>query len=175
MTERAGAAAFTAEFRLIAQSDVQHPAFPAVHRIKAERRPCTFYILSGSGGADTQFRNADGAVFVGIERDAGMVVRVEPQYFLGYQLQREQKFRAVREQKIDIGTGEFDDEVRAFLGIAAVTGFNGEGKLKARIRNDLAEELFDSGSGFVDGILWIQAVSLSVRLSFKPSSAFAEA
>ena len=67
MTKRARPAAFTAQCGLIPKRDVQHSAFAAVHRIEPERFASAFNIVSRSLRTDTQFRDPDRPVIIGVK------------------------------------------------------------------------------------------------------------
>jgi hypothetical protein len=168
VAERSGTGAFAAKFVFVAQGDVQHAAFAAVHRIKAERRACVLYLLGGGQCADAQLFDPQSAVIVGVEGNARMVVRVEAQHLLGDEFQGKQELGSICQQQFDVSPFEFYDNVGIFeVRMAVIAGFNAEIELEAGPGDDLTEKLLDPRAGIVNRILGIQARFLpSLAIAF---------
>ena len=102
----------------MAQCDVDHASFPAVHRVEAEGLACMLHLFGSRVGAQTKFRDAQHAVVVSVERKPRMVLGWHAQGFHGDLFESEQKLRFVREQQFDVRAAELDDYLRILnLGI----------------------------------------------------------
>jgi hypothetical protein len=106
---------------------MDHTSFPAVHRVETERCTATFYLFGGSEGTHAKLFHPQGAVIVGVERNARVIVGMQAQRFLRNQFQRQKKLRAVGQDQIDIRASELDHEIRIFkIGVTVITRFNCE-------------------------------------------------
>lgn len=162
MPEGPGAGALAAELLFVAQGDVENAALSAVHRVEPEWRARVFHFFGGGADADPQFLDPEGAVIVGIEGNARMIVGMEPQNLLRDQLQSEQELRAVGQQQFHVATLKLDDNVRIFkVRMTVVAGLDGEAQIELAIGDDLTEKLLDPGTSLVNRILGIQALFLS--------------
>ena len=102
MAVAAHAGAFAAKFEFVPQGDMNGAALAAVHRVEAERLTGMFHLFRGGVGAHPQFSDAEHAVIIRIEGETRMVFRRHAERFHGDVFEREQKFRAVHQEQVDI-------------------------------------------------------------------------
>ena len=130
---------------------MNHTALPAVHRIEAEIVAGIFHAFRRGQRTDTQLFNTQRPVFVRVERDTRMIVGMHAQHFLADQFQCQQEFCPVAQQQIHVSTLKLDHQVRILkVRMTLVSGFDGKGKFEARRIQNLAKELFDPRTGFVN-------------------------
>jgi len=147
---------------LVAQRNVDHAAFAAVQGIEPEWRAGVFDLFGSRLSADAQFFDAQSAVVIRVERDARVIVGVQPQDFLRDQFEREEQFGAVGQKLFDVMPLELYDDVGVFeIGMAVVPGFDGEVEIELAAGDDLTEKLFDPRTCFVNRILGIQVLFLA--------------
>lgn len=161
MAEGAGACAFTAEFGLVAQGDVDHTALAAVHRVEAKRRAGVLDFFGRGAGTDAEFLDAQSAIIVGVEGNARMVVGVEAENLLRHEFESKKKLSAIGEEHFDVVTQELDYDVGVFeIGVALIAGFDGEIEGEPGSGDDLAQEFLDAWTGLVDRKPGTQALFL---------------
>jgi hypothetical protein len=155
------ARALAAQFVFVAQRNVNHAAFPAVQGIEPEWCPGVFYFFGGCLSADAQFFNAQSPIVIRVERDAGVIVGVQPQGFLRDQFECEEQLGAIGQKHFDVTPLKFYDEIGVFeIGMAVIPGFDCEIEIEIAAGDELTEKLFDPRTRFVNRILGIQALFL---------------
>lgn len=144
----------------------------AVHRREAKRLATGLHAFGRYLRRHAQFFDAEGAVVVGIESDARVIVRVHAQGFLRDVFEGEQKLGAVAQDEIDVIALKLDDDVGGFkFRIAPVSGFEREFQRQTGIFNYPTEKLFDPGTGLINRIFGLQAFFLPSLMGVRPGVA----
>ena len=89
-------------------------ALARVHGIEAEGLVARFDAFGRGDGRQAQLFDAEHAVIVGIEGDAGVIFRRNAQGFLSELFESEQDLCFIREQSVDVFAGKLDTDIGIF-------------------------------------------------------------
>jgi len=110
----------------------------AVHRVEPEHSAGALHIIRCRQCADTQFLDANRTIIVRVERNARVIVGMHAQHFLRHKFQRQQQFGPVGQQKVDVRSFEFHDQIGILkLGITLIPRLQRESNAEARVRDNL--------------------------------------
>ena len=157
--------ALTAHFRFIAQRQVNNAPLPAVHRAEVERLMRFLHAFGGSLRAHAQFLNAQQAMVIRIEADAGVLFRGHSQSFHGELFQGQKKLGFIAQQEVHIGTTEANHQIRILkIGMKVLAFAHFEIQIEPSEPEGILQELFNAWTGLLKRVLRMCQCQLPMRV-----------
>src|SRR5690348_10109701 len=110
---RTFAAGLGAEVGGVAQGQVDDATLAGGHGSEFIRRTGTANLFSSNSGGCAQFVQTKRAEVATVEDDQVVLVAAQMQHFQGEIFEGAKQFAAALEQKIAVGAGQFDEDLRA--------------------------------------------------------------
>ncbi len=161
MAVSAESRALTAKLRLIPQSDMNHTALAAVHRIEPKRLRRALHLLGGSIGAEAKFGDPQHPEIVRVEGKARMVVIRDPERLHRDVLESQEEFGLIRQKQFDVRPFKFHHDLGIFnLRVSGISRFDLIFDVEIRVVQDHVEKIFDARAYRVNGIFGFVQSSL---------------
>lgn len=112
---------------------MENSPLAAGHRAEPERLAGTTDLVGGRGRAQAKLLDAEQAIVVGVEPKTGVVFRRNAKDLHRQVFEREEKLGAIREEIVDVGARESDDNV-GVLDLSVLTVVVGDFELQVETR-----------------------------------------
>jgi hypothetical protein len=137
------AGALAADALFVTERQMENSPLAAGHRAEPKGLAGTTDLVGGGGGAQAKLFNAEEAIVVRVEPKPGVVFGRNAKDLHRQVFERKEKLGAIREEIVDVGAGESDDNVGVLdLGVLTVVVGDFELQVETRfLQNGLKKSL----------------------------------